>query len=60
MKEYKLQIPEHLNDKKQEITEFLLVKHYEDGILSAGSCAIILGIEKYHFQSRIEPKYENS
>ena len=59
MKEYKLHIPEHLDNKKQEITEFLLVKHYEDGILSAGACAVMLEIEKYHFQSKIEPKYED-
>jgi len=59
MKEYKLPIPKHLDKKSREVMEYILVKHYEDGVFSAGACALILSIEKYDFQSKIEPKYED-
>jgi len=59
MKEYSLSIPKRLDNKTQEIMEYLLVKHYEDDVLSAGACALLLQVEKYYFQSKIEPKYEN-
>ena len=57
MKEYKLVLPKSVNQKSKEILEYLCVKHYEDGVLSSGACAILLGIEKYDFQTRILNKY---
>ncbi len=57
MKEYKLELPERLNSKAEEISEYLLVQHYEDGILSAGACAFLLGISKHDFQTKILYKF---
>ena len=59
MKEYTLKLPKNLSKNTKEIVEYLLVKHYEDGILSSGVCALLLNIEKYDFQAKIIDKYEN-
>jgi len=58
MKEYKLEIPNRLKKKKNEILEYLLSCHYTDEILTAGACAFILNIDKYLFKRQIYPKYE--
>jgi len=58
MKKYELKLPKKLDNIKKEISEFILVKHYEDGVFSSGACAFLLNIEKYHFQTKILNKYE--
>ena len=52
MKTYKLILPKRLLSKKDDIFEYILTKHYYDGIFSSGLCAKLLNIEKYEFQSR--------
>jgi hypothetical protein len=57
MKEYHINLPIHLKDKKLELKQFILSQHYEDSIFSAGFCACLLGIDKYDFQSNILGKF---
>lgn len=57
MKEYKLELPDHLKIKKQEIYEFILAKHYENEALTGGACAVILGINKLDFMDGILSKF---
>ena len=59
MKEYKLDVPDYLQKKKKEVLEYLVVCHYADEIFTAGSCGIVLGVDKYDFRYGILPKYEH-
>ena len=57
MKTYSLKLPNSLKGKEKEIIEYLMIKHWEDHLLSSGACAIMLKVEKYIFQSEILKKY---
>jgi len=59
MKEYNLILPDKLKKNSKEILEYLLSCHYEDDILTAGACSIILNTNKQFFKWKIFPKYEN-
>ena len=58
MKEYTFELPDRLQNKKCEILEFLMTKHYVNHVFSAGACGIILQMDKFHFKHKIYPKYE--
>jgi len=57
MKRYKLNLPEKLRGKEVSIKEYIIIQQREDGILSSGACAKILGVKKYEFQTKIMSKH---
>jgi hypothetical protein len=60
MKEYKLTLPDSLNNKELEIKQYLLTQHWKDRIFNSGFCAAALGIEKFKFQTEVLGKFNIS
>ena len=57
MKQYTIEIPERLQGKEQYIKEYIIIKQWQDHILSSGACAKLLDVEKFDFQDLILEKH---
>ena len=57
MKEYKIELPDRIKNKEEEIRQFLLTEHWKDNIFRSGFCANILQIERFEFQTKVLGKF---
>ena len=58
MKEYKIELPDRIKEKAEEIKEYLIVWQYQDDILKSGACANLLKIKNSEFLVNVLPKYD--